>query len=386
MIRPPSSDARTRSGFRSLRSRVSACLACVALIGSAHASGDRDSIAFSHGDWELACDNTGTCRAAGYQQDGESFPVSVLLTRAAGAGTKVTAELALGHDWDEAASLPRPTQVNFHIDERAHGRIALHGDADTGTLNDAQVKALLAALRRDSRIEFRDVDSDIVWTLSDTGASAVLLKMDDAQGRVGTVGALQRKGTRDESAVPAARAKPVVRAVGDMRAQPGDDTIATRHEAALRAAMRAADTEQECTELQDPELASSWRADALEVRRLDADHLLVSTPCWQAAYNSGNGLWVVEDTPPFRATLVTASGTDLQLDKGIVEISAIHKGRGLGDCWSRDTWTWDGTRFVHTYAGTTGLCRGFPGGAWGLPSLVTDVLRNMAKGAAILDH
>ena len=24
-------------------------------------------IHFNHGDWELACDNTGTCRAAGYQ-------------------------------------------------------------------------------------------------------------------------------------------------------------------------------------------------------------------------------------------------------------------------------------------------------------------------------
>lgn len=38
---------------------------------------------FAHKDWELACDNTGTCRAAGYGVTmGE---VSVLLTRNAGA-------------------------------------------------------------------------------------------------------------------------------------------------------------------------------------------------------------------------------------------------------------------------------------------------------------
>ncbi|RBC82079.1 DUF1176 domain-containing protein, partial [Xanthomonas oryzae pv. oryzae] len=52
-------------------------------------------------DWTIACDNTRTCRAAGYQADeGEHLPVSVLLTRTAGAGQTVTAELMLGQ-YDE---------------------------------------------------------------------------------------------------------------------------------------------------------------------------------------------------------------------------------------------------------------------------------------------
>ena len=34
-------------------------------------------------DWDLVCDNTGTCRMAGYQ-DESSDPVSILFTRAAG--------------------------------------------------------------------------------------------------------------------------------------------------------------------------------------------------------------------------------------------------------------------------------------------------------------
>ena len=33
-------------------------------------------------DWDLVCDNTGTCRMAGYQ-DESSDPVSILFTRAA---------------------------------------------------------------------------------------------------------------------------------------------------------------------------------------------------------------------------------------------------------------------------------------------------------------
>ena len=54
-----------------------------------------EGLSFEHGDWEVACDNTRTCRAAGYQSDDsdESLPVSVLLTRAGGAGTAVTLSL-----------------------------------------------------------------------------------------------------------------------------------------------------------------------------------------------------------------------------------------------------------------------------------------------------
>ncbi|MFN7751806.1 MAG: DUF1176 domain-containing protein, partial [Pseudomonadota bacterium] len=36
---------------------------------------------FSHKDWEVACDNTGTCRAAGYHEDSSEARVSALVTR-----------------------------------------------------------------------------------------------------------------------------------------------------------------------------------------------------------------------------------------------------------------------------------------------------------------
>ena len=76
----------------------------------------------------------------------------------------------------------------------------------------------------------------------------------------------------------------------------------------------------------------------LRVSRLGRTSLLVSTLCWRGAYNEGIGYWVVNDAPPFKATLVTASGGD---DDGRV-ISSAHKGRGLGDCWSTASWGWTG--------------------------------------------
>src|SRR5690606_16927615 len=51
------------------------------------------------------------------------------------------------------------------------------------------------------------------WTLSLAGATAVLLKMDEAQGRIGTPGALVRRGTRPESSVLPALPAPVVKGV-----------------------------------------------------------------------------------------------------------------------------------------------------------------------------
>ena len=59
-------------------------------------AGTVQGIHFSHEDWEIACDNTRACRAAGYQSDQADRAVSVLLTRKAGPNQPVSAELMLG--------------------------------------------------------------------------------------------------------------------------------------------------------------------------------------------------------------------------------------------------------------------------------------------------
>jgi len=55
-------------------------------------------------------------------------------------------------------------------------------------------------------------------------------------------------------------------------------------------------------------------------------------------------------------------------------ISSAQKGRGLGDCWATESWTWDGRSFVHSAESTSGLCRLITaGGPWDLPTRVTEV-------------
>ena len=68
---------------------------------SASAASPTAGLSFSHNDWEIACDNTRTCRAAGYHSEEAQLTVSVLLTRQAGPRQVIIGELMLGNFGNE---------------------------------------------------------------------------------------------------------------------------------------------------------------------------------------------------------------------------------------------------------------------------------------------
>ncbi|MBD8642959.1 DUF1176 domain-containing protein [Stenotrophomonas sp. CFBP 13724] len=325
-------------------------------------------IDFGHHDWTLACDNTRTCRAAGYQNDeaADQLPVSVLLTRHGGPDQPISASLMLGQ-YEESVL---PDRLTLQINGKDQGALDYVAGAGTATLEAAQVAALLASVTGPGAgsVVFTG-DDQRQWKLSARGASAVLLKMDEFQGRLGTPGAVMRKGKQAESSVPAALPMPVVVLAKLAAARPSDAALAGSD--ALRAALVAATPADDCAALQpDQTVSMDEPVVPLKVQRLSADKLLVSALCWRGAYNAGSGYWVVNAQAPYEPQLVTHFGTD---DDGR-SISGSHKGRGLGDCWSMNTWGWDGRRFVATSATTTGLCRLVAaGGAWDLPTRVTTV-------------
>lgn len=324
------------------------------------------AMTFSHLDWELACDNTGTCRVAGYQTDEDEMAVSVLLERDAGPGTPVSGRLMLGqYDGDPFADVA-DAAVTLWIDDEPRGRVAV--PEATGALSPTQIAAILPVLAGTGTIAFV-ADDGRRWSLSPHGSTAVLLKMDDAQGRVGTPGALVRKGTRDESTVPLARPMPEVR-VPELPATSPEDVALVNDSEKLRDALDASlGPDDDCFDLLDPEA----EVVPLEVVRLDDDKLLVSHVCWLAAYNSGRGYWVIDDLPPWNPVTVTTMGSEFADGT----ITGSHKGRGLGDCWSEYAWSWDGRRFVPTGHADTGMCKLVaPGGAWSLPTLVVKVERD----------
>lgn len=128
----------------------------------------------------------------------------------------------------------------------------------------------------------------------------------------------------------------------------------------MKSTMRDADSD--CPSLSDK---NSWR-----VSRLNSTQLLAQHECWTGAYNAGMGIWVLNDTKPYKPTLVTTSATDY--DKG--KITSVQKGRGIGDCLSKTDWVWTGKAFEKSHESTTGLCRMVEaGGAWQMPTYVTEV-------------
>ena len=330
------------------------------------------SIRFSHNDWELACDNVLTCRAAGYHAESSEQLVSVLLTRQAGAMSPVTAQVQLGGWLDEAAAdgkskLPNPLPISLWLNQKNSGSIKLALDSATGDLTAAQTQALLAALKQGQTVEFRY--QNIKWPLSSEGSTAVLLKMDDVQGRVGTASALIRKGNASLKQIKVAPMMPSIRAVAVRDTKP--QTLAvnspeakTLYQTLLNSATVKAD---DCETIMD---ASQFDGASVKVYALNPKTALVELNCWRGAYNEGYGYWVMDRNLKQVQQLVTLSGSSYE--SGTIEMA--QKGRGLGDCWSTATWVWTGQRFELTEQENDEMCRGFAGGAWQLPTYVTKVL------------
>jgi hypothetical protein len=339
------------------------------LVGSRGAcGGELKGMQFTHHDWELVCDNTRTCRAAGYQKDGDDPPVSVLLTRAAGPGTAVKGQLQIGTDYDEEVGriFTTPVSLAMTIDGRAVGQVNVGGKSSVADLSATQTEELAAALKKDSRIEWSLGVS--TWTLSSKGGAAVVLKMDEFQGRLGTRGALLRKGNAPEDKVllalpvPVVNAAPVLSSKGDPRLLSAIDVNALRAE--LRKTFGG--KEDDCDEFSDVDTPD----DKLAAYALSADKLLVSAKCFIAAYNDGDAFWVINSKPPHTPVLVTTSGYGFKAGR----IWSMQKGRGIADCVSTEDWTWDGKQFVHTSEVWSGMCKNIAtGGAWRLPLLVTKV-------------
>jgi len=332
-----------------LAARVLAMLASLAAPVLPVQAADKAPVGFTHKDWGLQCDNTRACRAVGYQAEaGDSEPVSIRLTRAAGPGTPVLVDLQVS---TEKAT---PASLNLQV-----GKLSLAGLAgDIPRVPAGQVAALLQELQKnDEAIVTAGKDR---WVLSLAGANAVLLKMDEAQGRIGTPGALVRRGTQPESSVLAAVPAPVVHAVRPMPERKGDAALA-------RPLLAAIDAKQ---------VAGRCNGDApqpadVQVHRLTDGKVLLSIPCAMGAYNFGGLNWLANDRPPYQPQQLDAEG---EFDAADGSIRSSMKGRGIGDCWSIEEWHFDGRSFVRTGESGDSMCRGFAGGAWQLPAYTAMVV------------
>ncbi|SNT69801.1 DUF1176 domain-containing protein [Psychrobacter sp. LV10R520-6] len=328
-------------------------------------------VEFTSQDWQVVCDNTRTCRLAGYQAENNSeFPVSVLLVRRAGANASVDGRVKLGGAKENSSKalmqLGNRHRISLFINDKNLGETkpfsAAAGDAE---LTESQVTALLDALTKSSKIEL--VLRNSRWQLSDRGATAVMHKADEAQGRIGASSAFinNESTSKSNNSVLAVEPAPSLRLVlPDARPTSSSNKNfsikASQLSALLQTAMK--DARNDCPNLSD---SSPWR-----VSRLNSTQLLAQHSCWTGAYNTGTGIWVLNDSKPYKPTLITTSATDYSKGK----ISSVQKARSIGDCLYKIDWIWTGNRFAKSHETTTGLCRMIEaGGAWQMPTYVSKV-------------
>ena len=347
---------------------------------------------YSKDDWQLVCDNTLTCRAAGYSsEDNFDRPATILITA---VPQQMTPKV-------EVQFLPPlksadKQDIELWLNDKFYGQLSVSSDGDVYQLNQKQTQALLKQASQNTKIEIVAVSKvgSTRWQVSDKGMSAVLLKLDDVQGRVGNSLALVSQSHRNKQVPKSAVTKPIIHkafAFSDKKQTMLEPAKLNYFKSNIekwinvdsKSLMGTQDEMGDC-ELANPkseQYQSFKRYDSNRLdwtfTRVDGAHTLASHLCWSGAYNMGYGYWLIDNVKPSKPQLITTSGSEYA--KG--EIWSTQKGRGLGDCWGQKQWVWNGKSFVISKEATTGMCRGFAGGAWQLPTYVSDVYSNQ-----VIDH
>lgn len=318
---------------------------------------------FEHKDWEIACDNTGTCRMAGYSEqdissDEPQIPISLYFEREAGKTAvlgKIRFEL-------ENGKMP---PLTLWLDNKPLGALQPIKTSSEfeHRLTSMQTERVLAALTKRANVEVRSLGD--IWKISAQGATAVMLKMDEFQQRLNTPTALVRKGTSDKP-ILTPQPVPTIKLVNPLKQNP--TWVAEQIEesnpryAPLLSLLKSQTTEDECFSL-------GRESNAITVQQISAERKLIGSLCIMGAYNLSS-FYVITDLA--EKQVFWRSSDYVDFDEGILDGS--YKMRGIGDCWLRREAVWNGEKFIKSTEFSTGQCRDFTGGAWMLPTLVSDIV------------
>ena len=314
-------------------------------------------------DWDLVCDNTGTCRIAGYQ-DESSDPVSILFTRAAGENAAVEGKLTILPFGETDRDVQVGQDIEIWLNGKSLGKVKHISDDAPDKLTEEQTKALLSGLKKES--EIRLTYGKTTLKVSDKGAAAAMLKMDEFQQRLNTPSALIRQG-QEKHAVLAPQAAPKIEAVSVNNHK----TIELKHGEKqfnhVLALLRKA--HDGCV---DEDLESQ----DITLYPLTQNKVLAEALCARAAYQYTNYYAVLDDKLSKVEQVLADQYNEAGYDEkqGYAFVRGIYKGRVIGDCWNSEDAVWNGKIFIRTSEWTTGSCKGLPGGTWQLPIFVSNVI------------
>ena len=313
-------------------------------------------------DWDLICDNLGTCRMAGYQEEGDD-PVSILFTRAAGENAAVEGKLTILPFGEADRDVQVGQDIEIWLNGKSLGTVKHISDENPDKLTEAQTKALLSGLKKES--EIRLTYGKTTLKVSDKGAAAAMLKMDEFQQRLNTPSALICKG-QEKHAVLAPQPAPKIEVVSVNNRKTTELKRGEKQYDNVLALLRKANS------CDDEDITSQ----DITLYPLTQNKVLAEALCVRGAYQSTNYYAVLDDklskVEQVLEDQYNFAYYDEKLNALIVEGS--YKSSGLAESWYGYEAAWNGKTFITTAEYTSGSGKGFIGGAWGgLPTFVSEI-------------
>ena len=320
------------------------------------------AIGENYQDWDLVCDNTGTCRMAGYQ-DESSDPVTILFTRAAGENAAVEGKFTILPFGEADRDVQVGQDIEIWLNGKSLGTVKHISDDAPDKLTEEQTKALLSGLKKES--EIRLTYGKTTLKVSDKGAAAAMLKMDEFQQRLNTPSALIRQG-KEKHAVLVPQAAPKIKVVSVNNRKTTELKRGKKQFNHVLALLRKANI------CDDEDITSQ----DITLYPLTQNKVLAEALCDKSAYQSTNYYAVLDDKLSNVEQVLADQYNEAGYDEkqGYSFVRGTYKARGIGDCWSGDDAVWNGKIFIRTSEWTTGSCKGFTGGAWQLPTFVSDII------------
>ncbi len=314
-------------------------------------------------DWDLVCDNTGTCRMAGYQ-DESSDPVSILFTRAAGENAAVEGKLTIVPFGEADRDVQVGQDIEIWLNGKSLGTVKHISDDAPDKLTEEQTKALLSGLKKES--EIRLTYGKTTLKVSDKGAAAAMLKMDEFQQRLNTPSALIRQG-QEKHAVLAPKVEPQIDAVSVKNRKTTELKLGEKQYDNVLALLRKA--HDGCV---DEDLESQ----DITIYPLTHNKVLAEALCFKGAYQSTNYYAVLDDKLSKVEQVLAEQYNEAGYDEkqGYAFVRGSYKGHAFGDCWAGQDAVWNGKIFIRTSDWMTGACKGLPGGTWQLPIFVSNII------------
>jgi hypothetical protein len=314
-------------------------------------------------DWTTVCDNLRACTAMTFA--GQEYQDAAYIIVGRGAGPAAQAKLVLSVMASDDAAGQKPVDWRVLLDGKPlAGFETLQAPSSDGLwrleFTGDRAAAFLTAVRDGNVLQLKPAKGPAV-RFSLGGLAASLLWLDDSQGRVGTVTALSKPGSKPASAVPAAPAKPLVKL-----AKPVSQKGLPK---AILPAMKGKLDLGECDV--DPKSPGY----DLVVARLAPGKLFWGIPCSAGAYNVFYELYTTDEKggglkpaiPPYAPGAEDQPTNELMnisFDATKQTLSNFDKMRGIGDCGAQSDWVWDGTAFRLVSQVMMPDCHGVPFDDW----------------------